>query len=116
MKAQKPSLFPQGMGIAFRRGAARQGRLAPHGKELGFHPSIWRYLSQRKVCTTVLSRSMTARGRGRSMTANTPVKVSSRSQIVVPHLAREQQKIKKGDGLLVDAQYGLFALMPCPKN
>ena len=50
------------------------------------------------------------------MTAKTTVKVSSRYQIAVPRLAREQLEIEKGDRLLVDVQDGLLVLVPCPKD
>ncbi len=50
------------------------------------------------------------------MTANTTVKVSSRYQIAVPRVAREQLKIEKGDRLLVDVQDGLLVLLPCPED
>ena len=50
------------------------------------------------------------------MTAKTTVKVSSRYQIAVPRVAREQLEIEKGDRLLVDVQDGLLVLVPCPKD
>ena len=50
------------------------------------------------------------------MTAKTTVKVSSRYQIAVPRIAREQLEIEKGDRLLVDVQDGLLILVPCPED
>ena len=50
------------------------------------------------------------------MTAKTTVKVSSRYQIVIPRLAREQLGIEKGNHLLVDVQDGLLVLVFCHKD
>ena len=50
------------------------------------------------------------------MTTKTTVKVSSRYQIVIPRLAREQLEIEKGDHMLVDVQEGLLVLVPCHKD
>ncbi len=44
------------------------------------------------------------------------VKVSSRYQISVPRIAREQLNIKSGDRLLVDVQDGLLILLPRPQS
>jgi AbrB family looped-hinge helix DNA binding protein len=44
------------------------------------------------------------------------VKVSSRYQISVPSVAREQLNIQSGDRLLVDIQDGLLILLPQPQN
>ncbi len=46
----------------------------------------------------------------------TKVKVSSRNQIAVPRIAREQLGIQSGDHLLVDIQDGLLILWPMPKS
>lgn len=48
------------------------------------------------------------------MSQPTSVKVSSRYQIAVPRLAREQLNIRRGDRLLVDVQDGV--LVPQPKD
>jgi AbrB family looped-hinge helix DNA binding protein len=50
------------------------------------------------------------------MAQPTSVKVSSRYQIAVPRIAREQLNIQKGDRLLVDVQDGLLILLPQPKD
>ena len=44
------------------------------------------------------------------------VKVSSRYQISVPSVAREQLNIQSGDRLLVDIQDGLLILLPQPQD
>jgi AbrB family looped-hinge helix DNA binding protein len=50
------------------------------------------------------------------MSSTVAVKVSSRYQIAVPKIAREQLKIEKGDRLLVDVQDGLLILLPYPQD
>jgi len=50
------------------------------------------------------------------MARHMAVKVSSRYQIAVPSIAREQLNIQKGDRLLVDVQDGLLILLPCPQD
>lgn len=50
------------------------------------------------------------------MASRVTVKVSSRYQIAVPRIAREQLKIEKGDRLLVDVQDGVLVLLPCPQD
>ena len=44
------------------------------------------------------------------------VKVSSRYQISVPSIARQQLNIQSGDRLLVDVQDGLLILLPLPQD
>lgn len=44
------------------------------------------------------------------------VKVSSRYQISLPSLARQQLNIQAGDRLLVDIQDGMIILMPQPDD
>jgi len=44
------------------------------------------------------------------------VKVSSRYQIAVPHAARRQLNIQRGDRLLVDIQDDMIVLIPAPMN
>jgi len=44
------------------------------------------------------------------------VKVSSRYQIAVPRVAREQLNIQSGDRLLVDVQDGVLVLLPQPHH
>ena len=48
------------------------------------------------------------------MSERVTVKVSSRHQISVPRMAREQLDIRSGDRLLVDVQDGLLILLPEP--
>jgi AbrB family looped-hinge helix DNA binding protein len=50
------------------------------------------------------------------MSSSVAVKVSSRYQIAVPKIAREQLGIEKGDRLLVDVQDGLLILIPYPQD
>lgn len=44
------------------------------------------------------------------------VKVSSRYQVSVPRIAREQLNIESGDRLLVDVQDGVLILIPQPQD
>jgi AbrB family looped-hinge helix DNA binding protein len=44
------------------------------------------------------------------------VKVSSRYQVSVPRVAREQLNIESGDRLLVDVQDGVLILIPQPQD
>ncbi len=44
------------------------------------------------------------------------VKVSNRSQIALPSLARKQLNIQAGDRLLVDIKDGMIVLLPQPEN
>ncbi len=46
----------------------------------------------------------------------TTVKVSSRYQISIPRIARQQLNIKKGDRLLVDVQGNMIILVPQPDD
>jgi AbrB family looped-hinge helix DNA binding protein len=50
------------------------------------------------------------------MPASISVKVSSRYQIAVPSLARQQLNIQRGDQLLVDIQDGMIILLPQPED
>ena len=44
------------------------------------------------------------------------VKVSSRYQVAVPRVAREELNIQSGDRLLVDVQDGILILIPQPQD
>jgi AbrB family looped-hinge helix DNA binding protein len=50
------------------------------------------------------------------MSRRVSVKVSSRYQIAVPRVAREQLNIQRGDRLLVDVQDGMLILLPQPRD
>lgn len=50
------------------------------------------------------------------MSQTVSVKVSSRYQISVPRIAREQLSIESGDRLLVDVQDGVLILIPQPQD
>ena len=50
------------------------------------------------------------------MSTEISVKVSSRNQIALPSVARQQLRIRSGDRLLVDIQDGMLILVPAPGN
>ena len=50
------------------------------------------------------------------MSQTVSVKVSSRYQVSVPRIAREQLNIESGDRLLVDIQDGVLILIPQPQD